>query len=467
MKSRRGFAFALAAVLTASCWCANRGAAAEAASAVQPLDRAKLFDAVVEKIEQKFFDVKRLKETDWRARAQAARPSVLAAPTTDDAVRQINALLAELKTSHTGLFTPDDYFYPMVLDVVGLHDSDLIQRRFWGAGPYYPGTGAFTHVVGGRHFIDAVLEGSPAERAGLRYGDEILAVDGAPYSSIAAFRGKIGTNVDLTIRRHAGDEPQQVSVEVVPLHPVKAFGEATAASARVIERGGKRIGYIHIWASAETGSFRAALRKLEVRNGPPERFGTTGIKVLIDAGPSGGSAAAPAPASKTASETPPAVDFLVVDMRGKIGGNVGVISQLLETLDARSYWGGDFWWGRPGDFAGRTRPGISYRGRAALLINGDTRSAAEVMAYGFKRSGFGPLIGTNTAGAVSSGGAFAMPGDLLLYVAVSGGEIDGKRLEGVGVAPDVQVDRPLPYANGADPVLEAALDLLATQAPRD
>lgn len=451
----------LAVALLVSCWCVDLHHAGAA-----EVDRVKLFDAVVEKVEQKFFDVKRLKEIDWRARAEAVRPAVLAAPTTDDAVRQINALLAELKTSHTGLFTPDNYFYAMVLDVVGVHDTDLIQRRFWGAGPYYPGTGAFTRVVDGRYFVDAVMEGSPADRAGLRYGDEILAVDGQPNSPIAAFRGKMGTTVELTIRRHADAAPEQVPVDVVPLHPVKAFGDATTKSARVIERGGKRIGYIHIWASAETASFRAALRKLEVPSVAPERFGTTGVRLLIEPG-SVRSAAVPAPASNVASETPRPVDFLIVDMRGKIGGNVGVISQFLETLDARSYWGGDLWWGRPGDSAARTRPGMSYRGRAALLINGDTRSAAEVMAYGFKRSGFGPLVGTNTAGAVSSGAAFAMPGDLLLYVAVSGGEIDGKRLEGAGVAPDVHVERPLPYANGADPVLEAALDLLAAQAPKE
>jgi carboxyl-terminal processing protease len=453
-------AIALAVALLVSCWCADLHPAFAADAA--EIDRASLLDAVIERVEQKFFDVRRLKEIDWRARAEAARASVLAAPTTDEAARQINALLAELKTSHTGLFTPDDYFYPLVLDVVGPHDSDLIQRRFWGAGPYYPGTGAFTRIADGRHFIDAVLEGSPADRAGLRYGDEILAVDGMAYSPIAAFRGKIGTTVELAIRRHAGAEPEHVPVEVVPLHPVKAFGDATATSARVIERGGKRIGYIHIWASAESTSFRAALRKLE---GPSIAPGQ--LRLLFEPGASIRSAAASTPASNAALETPKPVDFLIVDVRGKIGGHVGVISQVLEALDARSYWGGDLWWGRPGDFVGRTRPGASYRGRAALLINSDTRSAAEIMAYGFKRSAFGPVIGTNTAGAVSSGAIYAMPGDLLLYVAVSGGEIDGKRLEGVGVAPDVRVERPLPYANGADPVLEAALDLLATGRPKE
>jgi carboxyl-terminal processing protease len=50
---------------------------------------------------------------------------------------------------------------------------------------------------------------------------------------------------------------------------------------------------------------------------------------------------------------------------------------------------------------------------------------------------------------------------LLLYLAVSGLEIDGHRLEGTGVEPDYRIERPLPYAQGADPVLDAAADFLS------
>ena len=75
------------------------------------------------------------------------------------------------------------------------------------------------------------------------------------------------------------------------------------------------------------------------------------------------------------------------------------------------------------------------------------------------------MIGTPTAGAGTSGLAFAMPGDLLLYVAASRAEFEGGlRLEGVGVKPDHRVERPLPYAAGADPVLDAAVEILVKQA---
>jgi carboxyl-terminal processing protease len=37
-------------------------------------------------------------------------------------------------------------------------------------------------------------------------------------------------------------------------------------------------------------------------------------------------------------------------------------------------------------------------------------------------------------------------------------------LEGVGVGPDITVERPLPYAGGADPVLDSAMAHLAAKA---
>jgi C-terminal processing protease CtpA/Prc len=59
-----------------------------------------------------------------------------------------------------------------------------------------------------------------------------------------------------------------------------------------------------------------------------------------------------------------------------------------------------------------------------------------------------------------------MPGGNLLYLAVMGLEVDGEVLEGQGVAPDIAVQRPLPYSNAADPVLDVALAELAKRASK-
>jgi carboxyl-terminal processing protease len=398
------------------------------------VDLEKLYDAVVETIDKRFYDEGILKTLDWRARAQTLRPSVLSSATPQDAVRQIKELLSELKTSHTGLFTPDDYEYYIFLDIVGIGPevTGLMSRRFWGTGPYYPGIGAFTRRVERRHFVDGILEGSPADRAGLKYGDEILSVDGAPYTPVAAFVGKAGTTVRLEIRRTADAALESLSVEVIPIRPTKAFSDATLASARMIERDGVQIGYVHVWALSEQLSFRSAVAGFDSNRA---------LKRL---------------------------DFLIVDMRGRVGGNIAVASQHLQTLGQE-----DPYWGRWQTFGRRDTRGLltlsiaqnpSFRGRSALLIDHNTRSAAEIMAYGYKRSAFGPVIGTPSAGAVVSDSLVPMPGDLLLYVAVTGHEFDGgQRLEGTGVIPDHRVERSLQYAGGADPVLDAAVELLAKQ----
>ena len=148
-------------------------------------------------------------------------------------------------------------------------------------------------------------------------------------------------------------------------------------------------------------------------------------------------------------------------MRGRVGGYMPVAAQLLEQL-AKPYWGDVQAITPTAPLSLKRVP--SFRSHSALLIDHHTRSAAEIMAYGYQHSGLGTVVGTPSAGAVSSGQAVVMPGDLLLYVAVSGLAFDGHLLEGIGVTPDHLVDRPLPYAAGADPVLDAALELLTDPA---
>jgi carboxyl-terminal processing protease len=57
---------------------------------------------------------------------------------------------------------------------------------------------------------------------------------------------------------------------------------------------------------------------------------------------------------------------------------------------------------------------------------------------------------------VVAGRAFLLPDDSLLLLAVADVTVDGERLEGVGVAPNIAVPFDVRYAAGADPQLEAA-----------
>ena len=374
----------------------------------------RLFDAVVDSIKKSFWDKDRLAELNWLERMRGERAGIVASPDLQDAARRINLLLDEIKTSHTVLLTPDDVDY-------------YVLRGVFGRSRPYAGIGIFTARIDGRDFIDLLLEGYPADRAGLKVGDEIVSVDGAPYHPIRSFRGKGGRDAAVAVRRSADGPITSVDVDVVNIVPLKAFSDATLASARVIAQDGRRIGYVHVWASVG-----------DVPQMVSQSLERLGLARSSD---------------HKKAPTVPAVDALIFDMRGKIGGMVGVATQYLELLDPR---GPDIAW------RGTSRESpTSVRGRTAVLIDHHTRSTGEVFVHSYRRERQGPLIGTTTAGAVSGGAAFNMPADCLLHVAVSGLMVDGEIIEGRGVAPDIMVQRPLPYSGGADPVLTAAIAELA------
>jgi carboxyl-terminal processing protease len=437
-------AFLLAAAPTLSGQeAARRQPEAERAPAAAEFGR--LFDAVVETTRKKFWDAEALAGLGWEKRAAEVRQGVVDAPNLEEAARRINALLAELKTSHTALLTPDDVDYYVLLAVFGKGagmPQPEFDERFWGAGVTYAGIGHFSVRIDGRDFVDLVLEGSPADRAGLRVGDELLDVDGAPYHAVRSFRGKVGHRVGVRIRRSKDGPPETLAVRVMSIAPLLAFRAATRASARVIERDGRRIGYVHVWASVgeeSAAALRDAVRTLTDEHDPPGH-----PQQPKEDGP------------LKLRRPPPPLDGLIVDMRGKIGGSAGNAGRYLDILDAR----GPLVRSRKG----APDPLRALRGRTAVLIDHHTRSTGELFVHAYKRERQGPLIGTRTAGAVSAGRAFAMPGGNLLYLAVSGLAVDGEVLEGPGVAPDIEVARPVPYSQGADPVLEAAIAHLARKA---
>jgi carboxyl-terminal processing protease len=417
-------------------------AEAPAAQVSDGSDFGKLLDAVAERTSKDFWNKERLAEIGWDKRAAEVRQSVADAPDLAAAAHRINALLGELKTSHTGLLTPDDVEYYILLAVFGGADMPQPERdeRFWGAGVTYAGIGHFSVRVDGRDYVDAVLEGSPAERAGLKVGDEILSVDGARYHPIRSFRGKVGQRAEVAIRRVQDGPAETLSIPVMSIAPLHAFREATRASTRTIERDGRRIGYVHVWASVGDDSADALREALE-------KVGATTPHFLTNSKAAG----------RRSGELP-RLDGLIIDMRGKIGGSGSNAGRYLDILDAR----GPRVRSRNPQDAQRISPEV--RGRTAVLIDHHTRSTGELFVHAYKRERQGPLIGTRTAGAVSAAAAFAMPGGNLLYLAVTGLEIDGDILEGPGVAPDIEVARPLPYSNGADPVLDAAVDVLARRA---
>ena len=148
---------------------------------------------------------------------------------------------------------------------------------------------------------------------------------------------------------------------------------------------------------------------------------------------------------------------LIVDVRHNRGGNIDSI--ILEKLLRRPW----FWW-KPRQ--GRPYPNMQYAFGGHMVVVCDERTASDGEAFveGFRRLGFGKVIGVRTWGGeiwlsfqnrLSDGGIASAP-----QYGVYGPEREWL-IEGHGVDPDIVVDNP-PHATflGADAQLDAAIDHL-------
>jgi carboxyl-terminal processing protease len=376
------------------------------------------FDEVWEIVRDRFYDP-RLRGVDWRTIGARYGPQATSAGSREEMAAVVNAMLAELGSSHTHYYTPGDPAYYQLADIF----SDALRHRglqhvFPSGEISYPGIGVFTQVDDqGRTFTTGVVEGAPAHQAGLLLGDEILSVDGSPFRPVDSFRGKVGVAASLWIRRAAAEKPMAISVVPAEIHPNAMFLRGLQASARTIATDNNtRVGYVRVWSYAGI-RYQSALETL-IAEGP-----------LRDA------------------------DALVWDLRDGWGGAepqyLDLFNLRTPTMQVTS---------RNGETG---IVGVKWRKPVAMLINGGTRSGKEVLAYGFKKYRIGELIGVRTEGAVLAATAFLIGDGGLLLLAVDDVLVDGQRLEGVGVTPTIEVDFDSRYAAGGDPQLERAVKILS------
>lgn len=382
---------------------------------VSPAPRRHELEAVRAIVRDRFFDPA-LRGLDWEAIGERYAIRVREAEDDVQAAAAIDAMLDELGTSHTRYLTPDEPAYYVLGDLFrDVPVGETIAERFPDGEVAYTGIGLFTQEVDGDVFVRGVVDGGPAERAGLLVGDRIVSVAGGPWHPIRPFVGRAGQAVAIAIQRNP-DPSSVVKLPVVPrrIVPGAFFLAAMEASARLIERGGRTIAYVHVWS-----------------------YGGIQYQQLLE---------------RLLADRLAQADALVLDLRDGWGGadtrylnlfnrRVPVMTRIDREGESSDY---DPQWRKP----------------VALLVNGGTRSGKELIAFGFRRYGYGPVVGTRTAGAVMAGRCFAIGDRGLLYLAVHDIRVDGERLEGRGVAPDVEVPFPIPYAAGTDPQLDAALELL-------
>lgn len=385
-------------------------------AAEPPRSGHAVFDRAVQLVMENFHDTSALNDFAETVRREIGDPR---APLTPQASKArvdaaIDTVLASLNASHTARLRPDTIDYFEIADVFRYAIRGDVRRLFPPDGDVtYPGIGMIVRPLDGSLFVSDVYDGSPAAKAGILAGDEIVSVDGASYSEIGSFRDKVGRTVDVKLRRSRDTEPMVVRVQVEQLRPLPAFEKAIAESATIVEQDGRKIGYIRLWTLAAQRSMTNVAEALA--EGP-----------LKDA------------------------DGLVLDLRGRWGGGSSDAAEL---------------------FLGDTPPfrlierngeavlaNVRWRKPLVAIVDEGTRSGLELFAYGLQANDI-KLVGSRTAGALLAGRAFVLPDDSLLEVAVSDAVIgDDVRLEGIGVQPDIAVEYSLPYAAGKDPQRDAAIE---------
>jgi len=318
-------------------------------------------------------------------------------------------LLEGIPTSHLGLVSG----YGFRTSVAELTGRDAVTL------------GLVLFDLDGRHFVGRIEYEGPAWRAGLRRGDEVAAIDGVPTreSPRLDFRTDDAYLPDppahfvrcerdrpLTLSvRTRRDQAQPEDVVVAPAPYSTLRGDRAAV--RVVERAGHRIGLLSVGIMYED----------EVARHLRDAFAGT----LAD------------------------VDALVVDVRGRGGSPVAIWAALALLREEQG------------------------KGRAVvLLVDAGTRSAKEILARRAQATGLATIVGERTAGAVRRSTFFRVGEDTWMLCPVFGLE---RTFSGElhGVEPDVgQADR-LPWAHGADPILDAgvaealrALDARAVPAVR-
>ncbi|MDH3943195.1 MAG: S41 family peptidase [Anaerolineae bacterium] len=285
----------------------------------------------------------------------------------------------------------------------------------------YEGIGAWVDTSGDYLTIVTPMEGSPAERAGLMPGDQILAVDDMDMEGVDGdlviryVIGPAGTQVVLLIQREGVAEPFEVEItrERIVIHSLAS------------EMLDNDIAYIHLFNFGENSA-----NEFEVE-----------LAALLEQNPRG----------------------LILDLRNNGGGFLEVAVDIAsEFFDE-----GVVLYEEYGSIPRETfevRPGgIATEIPLVILINGGTASASEIVAGMVQDYGRGTLVGTTSFGKGSVQIPFVLSGDRggIRVTHAMWLTPEERLIHGLGLTPDIIVEVTQEDIDAElDPQLEMAIQVL-------
>lgn len=289
---------------------------------------------------------------------------------------------------------------------------------------HFVGIGAQLGIKDDKVTVVAPIEGSPADKAGLKAGDAIVKVDDVPLEevnvekTVALIRGEEGKEVKLTVERDGGNQ--------IDINIVRGVVNMVAVKGEMID---ETVGYIQISSFDENVSkdFENKIEELK----------SVGMKGLI------------------------------VDLRGNPGGFLGesvkVASQFIPKGETITYTIDKY----DKKIESKSIGGIAEGMPLVVLIDGGSASASEVVTGALRDYGVATTVGVNTfgKGVVQQLIEF---GDGLGGLKVTTSKYytpNGENIHKIGIKPDIEVEIPeelldVPYDRNQDPQFIKGLEVI-------
>ena len=414
------------------------------------LSYTEAFDALVEKM-RKEYAFTEYKGIDWDALHEKFRPRFQKADEEKDPLTYLRAL------RDFAWSIPDGHISgPFILE-------DFRKATDGGLGI------AVRELDDGRVIVNFLLQGSPAEEAGIQLRAEILAIDGVPIDEAIAntqpwsapfssehvrrlqqlryvTRFPLGKEVEVTFRNPGSDEERTATLTTVPERDSFRFssfnvgltGFELPIEYRILEDSG--YAYVKIYSFSDNSLLTVQLW---------ERM----MRTLNDRG----------------------VPGLIVDMRQNGGGKGFLADQMAAyffdeplVLGNTGYYDEDrdefYFDPRFEDRFYLPAEELRYRGAVTVLVGPNCNSACEFFTYDTTLQDRATVVGFYpTAGLGGSVDLVLMPeGEYFQFTIGRGVDAEGNiHIEGKGVPPDVKVPvtEETLFSDG-DPVLEAAVEYL-------